>query len=61
MLNPDATTAPSPEWSAAFNAETEWLAPVRRVLESGEAGYFDARVRSFAAPGYAVRVYRRRP
>jgi hypothetical protein len=61
MLNLDATTAPSPEWSAAFVAETEWLSPVRRELEAGAGGYFDARVRSFAAPGYAVRVYRTRP
>jgi hypothetical protein len=61
ILDADAATAPSPEWAAAFAAETEWLAPVRRELESGAAGYFLVSVRSFTAPGYAVRVYRTRP
>ena len=60
ILDVDARTAPSPEWATAFATETEWLAPVRRELESGAAGYFPVRVRSFSAPGYRVGVYRAR-
>jgi hypothetical protein len=59
MLEVDPPTAPSPEWAAAFAAETAWLEPVRRALDGGSAPYALASDEGFTGAGYRVRVFDR--
>jgi hypothetical protein len=54
----DAASAPSPEWAAAYAAETAWLDPLRASLTEGALPFALAAEEPFAATGYRLRVFR---
>ncbi len=58
LLDLDAATAPSAEWASAFAAETAWLEPLRRDLDTGATPYLAVPAENFTNAGYRVRVYR---
>jgi hypothetical protein len=49
---------PSPEWAAAYAAETAWLEPVRAALAAGGSGYALGSEERFPGTGYRLRMYR---
>jgi hypothetical protein len=58
FLEHDPIRAPSPEWAAAYVAETAWLQPLRRDLDDGLTPYRLAHTEDFTEAGYRIRVYR---
>ena len=58
LLDLDAATAPSAEWASAFAAETAWLEPLRRDLDTGATPYLAVPAESFTHAGYRLRVFR---